>query len=119
MDASCGGNFLNKAAESAYLLFEEMSENSFNMTSMDTFGRTQNPRHGVHEIDSKSTSVPITQDDLYMLAQRLDQMQIHQKKMEEKLTNKQAPHINSPHTNPPHLLRRENLHNIDATPTGQ
>ena len=72
VDASCGGNFLNKDAESAYLLFEEMSENSFNMTSMDTFGRSQNPRHGVPEIDSKSTSVLVTQDDLYMLGQRLD-----------------------------------------------
>jgi hypothetical protein len=119
VDASCGGNFLNKDVKSAYLLFEEMSENSFNMTSMDTFGRSQNPRHGVHEIDSKTTSIPVTQDDLYMLAQRLDQMQIHQKKIEEKLTNKQAPHVHSPHTHPPHILRRENLHNIDATSVDQ
>jgi hypothetical protein len=112
VDASCGGNFLNKDAESAYDLFEEMSENSFNQASMNTFCRTQNPQFGVHEIGTQS--IPVTQDDLQLIAQKLDQMHINQKKIEERLaTSTQAPH---PHLTQPNFPRRENLHNLNTTP---
>jgi hypothetical protein len=49
-----------------------------------------------------------------MIAQKLDQMHINQKKIEERLaTSTQAPH---PHLTQPNFPQRENLHNLNTTP---
>jgi hypothetical protein len=58
VDAACGGNFLNKDEDSAYDLFESMSENSLNQASMNTFGRINQPR-GMYELQTNPNKIDL------------------------------------------------------------
>ena len=77
VDTSCGGNFLNKDADSAYDLFEEMSENSINHASMETLNQSQQTRSNANEVQDSHTF------DMELICNRLDKMDLVTKRMEE------------------------------------
>jgi hypothetical protein len=82
-DASCGGNFMNKDENGAFELFENMSENSMNNASIVAFNRTSQPRN-VHEVD---TGPSHSSTDLSLIAQKLDEVSVVHKKLDELLAN--------------------------------
>jgi hypothetical protein len=115
VDASCGGNFLNKDADSAHDLFEEMSENSINHASMDTFNRSQQPRSNVNEVhDSHSF-------DMELICNKLDKVDLVAKRMEEwmagnSMNNSQSTQSqNSGFHSSRALSGREFVNQLDAT----
>ena len=52
MDASCGGAFMSKSEDEAYVLFETLSENSINHASLCSYERSipHQKRVGVYKI---------------------------------------------------------------------
>ena len=88
---------MNKDENGAFKLFENMSENSMNNASIVAFNRTSQPRN-VHEVD---TGPSHSSTDLSLIAQKLDEVSVVHKKLDELLANPTHSMANTP-TSPLH-----------------
>ena len=69
VDASYGGAFMSKSEDEAYVLFETLSENLINHTSLTLYEKSipHQKRAGIYEIRHSNSNV-----DLNLISQRLD-----------------------------------------------
>ncbi|XP_021747322.1 uncharacterized protein LOC110713162 [Chenopodium quinoa] len=99
VDASCGGNFMQKNSDEAWQLFEDLSENSqqhatSSHTNASNASRTLGGKGGIYEVSH-------THDLAYKvdaLTKKMDQVDILNKKIDQ-LVNTNNLHVNSINAN--------------------
>ena len=84
VDASCGGIFISKSEDEAYILFEILSENSINHASLSSYERLipYQKWAGIYEIRQSDSS---SQVDLSLIAQKLDKVDLIAQRLDQVL----------------------------------